>query len=59
MGLQATEESKESDERYMIWRDIYEMITLDDGTNWILIGDHWIEATLTNHADWCGCDMLK
>lgn len=46
-------------DRTIILRDLYEMITLDDGTNWILVGDHWVQANLTGHADWCVCKILE
>ena len=53
----AAEIAQEYD-RTIILRDIYEMIILDDGTNWILVGSHWVQATLTGHAEWCGCNIL-
>lgn len=32
------------------------MITMDDGTKWVLIDDHWVGVDYSIHADWC-CDI--
>jgi hypothetical protein len=58
-GLKATEsKSYEELKHTIIYRDICEIIALDDGTIWILAGDHWVQVVLTGHASWCDCNIM-
>jgi hypothetical protein len=57
-GLKATESPVEYG-RTIILRDYCEIIALDDGTIWILAGDHWVQVILTGHASWCDCSILN